>query len=170
MKHGTKKSKDPKEMVTCKYCGRQFEEYKSNHRQYCNKHCHDEHQKTERPKCKICGNPVKEMRNIYCSKKCANVDKGLQPRGVKSYSGLYFLLHNLYPNPEPCVICGEEGEHRHHPDYNKPLEIVWLCESCHHKLHKRNEKWRNKPVYIDTTKIKRHQKGGYDYSTIKIKE
>lgn len=30
----------------------------------------------------------------------------------------------------PCVVCGEEAE-GHHMDYNKPLEIVWVCKKHH---------------------------------------
>jgi len=36
---------------------------------------------------------------------------------------------------ELCQICGKEGTEPHHPDYNKPLEVVWLCRSCHKYLH-----------------------------------
>ena len=32
---------------------------------------------------------------------------------------------------EPCFICGEKAE-AHHPDYSRPLDVVWLC-SLHHK-------------------------------------
>lgn len=30
--------------------------------------------------------------------------------------------------------CGERGE-AHHPDYSKPLDVVWLCKLHHEKLH-----------------------------------
>ncbi len=33
--------------------------------------------------------------------------------------------------PEPCY-CGRKGE-AHHNDYDKPLDIVWLCRA-HHRL------------------------------------
>ncbi len=36
---------------------------------------------------------------------------------------------------EPCSVCGEEAE-MHHPDYAKPLEVVWLCKKHHHEVHK----------------------------------
>ncbi len=34
-----------------------------------------------------------------------------------------------------CVICRNKIAEAHHQDYNKPLEIIWLCASCHKKLH-----------------------------------
>jgi hypothetical protein len=38
---------------------------------------------------------------------------------------------------EPCAFCGEEPSQAHHPDYDKPLLIVWLCANCHRKIHPR---------------------------------
>lgn len=40
-------------------------------------------------------------------------------------------------NRLPCEICGELKSQAHHNDYNKPLEINWLCSSCHAELHKK---------------------------------
>lgn len=37
---------------------------------------------------------------------------------------------------EACFFCGET--HRlqaHHPDYTRPLDVFWLCQRCHGKLH-----------------------------------
>lgn len=36
---------------------------------------------------------------------------------------------------DPCVICGRTDSVKHHPDYNKPLEIVFLCHLCHKRVH-----------------------------------
>ena len=33
--------------------------------------------------------------------------------------------------PRPCVKCGDIGKHRHHADYNKLFDFVWLCDACH---------------------------------------
>ncbi len=36
-----------------------------------------------------------------------------------------------------CEQCGATGKlHGHHPDYAKPLEIIWLCPTCHGAEHK----------------------------------
>ena len=36
--------------------------------------------------------------------------------------------------PLPCVICGEIAD-KHHHDYDKPLEVLWICTAHHAVLH-----------------------------------
>jgi hypothetical protein len=35
-------------------------------------------------------------------------------------------------------VAGDRQLHGHHEDYGRPLEVVWLCSSCHRKRHYRN--------------------------------
>lgn len=37
----------------------------------------------------------------------------------------------------PCEKCGKKRSQAHHPDYDKPLKIVWLCTLCHRHIHKK---------------------------------
>lgn len=38
--------------------------------------------------------------------------------------------------PRACQNClSPENIHAHHEDYEKPLEVLWLCASCHKRLH-----------------------------------
>lgn len=48
--------------------------------------------------------------------------------------------------PKPCEHCGANGQfsdgrrevQAHHCDYNKPLDVMWLCQRCHHEWHRYN--------------------------------
>lgn len=37
--------------------------------------------------------------------------------------------------PKPCAECGNPKSHGHHPDYSKPLKVIWLCVRHHARLH-----------------------------------
>lgn len=38
----------------------------------------------------------------------------------------------------PCEVCGVEPAEAHHPDYNRPLDVMWLCERHHAEWHESN--------------------------------
>ena len=35
---------------------------------------------------------------------------------------------------QPCHVCGAAAE-AHHPDYDRPLDVVWLCPPHHSQAH-----------------------------------
>ena len=49
---------------------------------------------------------------------------------------------------QPCEVCGCLPVEAHHPDYDKPLEIKWLCKQHHIELH-------NPKTYAPPERIKR---------------
>jgi hypothetical protein len=36
---------------------------------------------------------------------------------------------------QPCVICGAPRAEMHHVDYEKPLDVTWLCATHHKAWH-----------------------------------
>ena len=56
------------------------------------------------------------------------------------------IEHGELVNPGNCSNCGDSGTFKdgrskiqaHHDDYNKPVDVRWLCQRCHHEWHKSN--------------------------------
>ena len=36
----------------------------------------------------------------------------------------------------PCERCGNEKSYAHHENYDKPLDVIFLCQPCHKQRHK----------------------------------
>lgn len=36
---------------------------------------------------------------------------------------------------DPCHVCGNTKAQAHHPDYDRPLDVVWLCDAHHKEAH-----------------------------------
>ena len=52
------------------------------------------------------------------------------------YAMNYAIATGRLTKPDVCSNCNQGGKiEGHHEDYDKPLEVVWLCRSCHTKLH-----------------------------------
>ncbi len=54
---------------------------------------------------------------------------------ARSYANTYLRRGMILR--EPCKICSSVKVEMHHPDYTKPLLIMWLCRRCHLELHKK---------------------------------
>jgi hypothetical protein len=37
---------------------------------------------------------------------------------------------------KPCSRCGAPKAEKHHADYARPLDVIWLCRPCHRAEHK----------------------------------
>ena len=44
---------------------------------------------------------------------------------------LHYQIEHGRITPKPCEICGNPDTQAHHDDYQKPLEVKWLCKEHH---------------------------------------
>ena len=59
------------------------------------------------------------------------------PERVKARTQVYGALRNGTLIKLPCKVCDSPRSHAHHQDYNKPLDVEWLCAKCHGMEHRR---------------------------------
>jgi len=55
------------------------------------------------------------------------------------------LKQGAIVRPGICEACGKESKRieGHHTDYAYPLEVIWLCFSCHREIHR--DFWKKSP-------------------------
>ena len=63
------------------------------------------------------------------------MQRARHPEWVKAHRSVRNALRNGTLNKKPCEVCGASFVHAHHPDYSKPLEIIWLCPLHHRQVH-----------------------------------
>lgn len=66
----------------------------------------------------------------------ARQQRAKHPEKYKARNAVSNALRSGKIQKTPCTFCGStENLHGHHEDYDHPLDVVWLCASCHGKLH-----------------------------------
>ncbi len=50
---------------------------------------------------------------------------------TRAYWQFHKALKDGRIEKQPCEVCGEADVHGHHDDYDKPLEVRWLCPVHH---------------------------------------
>lgn len=71
------------------------------------------------------------------------------------------LEQGLLQRPENCEQCGLGGRMRdgrsriqaHHDDYNAPLLVRWLCQTCHHEWHRHHSAIPRKEVIAELAQV-----------------
>lgn len=97
-------------------------------------------------KCSKCGQPHDRSGQSYCLACHAAWQRRWRPKyrdltplqkmkdNARSYAGMYLRRGEI--KRKPCRDCGARAQ-MHHPDYSKPLEVIWLCVPHHRAEHKR---------------------------------
>lgn len=85
------------------------------------------------------------FRQSYCKKchaeysrlnrrrHCELTPESKKRANARSYANRYIKYGIL--KKEPCSNCGDEKAEMHHEDYDKPLQVKWLCRPCHLQHH-----------------------------------
>jgi hypothetical protein len=77
---------------------------------------------------------IKEYRGIWEARCKDNPEETLKVKCRKRVD--HEIRHGRLTKPTICSNCLSGGViDAHHPDYGKPLEIVWLCRACHWLIH-----------------------------------
>lgn len=123
------------------------------HRRYCTS-C----KRTDVPLINISKNPKKTIQYYICRecnairrRRYASTAEGKKriyiaakrnrekdPRKVMArYIVRYAVMIGYIEKPVSCPTCGGNTKRieAHHTDYNKALDIQWLCSSCHANIH-----------------------------------
>jgi hypothetical protein len=87
---------------------------------------------SDRPKSHICTKCHNSYQRKYRSENPLS-GEARRRDSARSYAGVYKRRGKL--TPQPCVCCGEPEAEMHHPDYELPLEVVWLCSKHHDDWH-----------------------------------
>ena len=116
------------------------------HREYYQKNKKEINEKAKLYKKK---REIIKNRSLY-NKRYREKNKEIINKKAKEYSKMYKKLPENkiklksqiiaqkipIPKEQLCEICKiNEAKDRHHPDYNKSLNILYLCKSCHKRLH-----------------------------------
>ena len=73
-----------------------------------------------------------------------DLEKSLCPKPKLNHRGkVYGLVYKALKSGAlvqlPCEICNSWESHAHHDDYNKPLDVRWLCLEHHWEWHRNNK-------------------------------
>lgn len=105
-----------KTRIICAKCDGKIEPNRRGKQGYC-KSCHAEYMREHRPKHSEL-TPEQRLK--------AN---------CRSYLHVYIKRGKI--KKENCKVCNYSKVEAHHKDYNKPLEVIWLCNQHHNMVTNR---------------------------------
>lgn len=96
-------------------------------------------------RCKECG-LINGRKHYITKSEWAKNHKEVHVKAVREYESrnpekkkAWGILNKEIKNgkivKQPCIVCANKIVQGHHEDYNKPLEVVWLCSTHHKDVH-----------------------------------
>lgn len=77
---------------------------------------------------------IREVATAYQRKRRREL-----PGRVRAYRAVARAVRAGDLLPERCAKCGRRRTEAHHPDYRRPLFVVWLCRRHHVEAHYRED-------------------------------
>ncbi len=74
-----------------------------------------------------------EHRKKYHTKKTKE-HRLRHPEKYKARTWVSNALRDRRLIKQACCVCGSLNSTAHHEDYNKPMEVVWVCQKHHREL------------------------------------
>ena len=112
----------------CDMCGKlaydKPSHYKRKKRHFCSMDCYSEFRKTKLPK---------EEQHRYGT----GFSEGEQAKRRKCRNATNKAIQRKELIRKPCEDCGSLNSEAHHDDYDKPLDVRWLCFEHHRAFHKK---------------------------------
>lgn len=124
------KANDGNFFTNCDYCGKKYHTKLSafikRKRHFCCRDCYSRYREEFLPK--------EEQHSFGTGHSQEERNKRRKAREVFNH-----YARDKHIEKQPCEVCGNIKSEAHHDDYNKPLEVRWLCFRCHRKWHKEHD-------------------------------
>lgn len=106
----------------CDYCGKEYDQLVQSVGKYYRKYCSIS-----------CNTKINSTQHIF--KKRILMEGSIEQK-QRAKQIVRLVIRNGVRRQKFCSYCNKQGNiEAHHPDYNKLYEWMWLCESCHKRIH-----------------------------------
>lgn len=113
--------------IKCDYCYNDYmikpSKFAKQKRHFCSMACYSKYRKEYLPK---------QEQHAYKDGGMLESEKRLR---IQARTMVNHAVRDGKLTRGVCECCGFGKTQAHHPDYNKPLEIKWLCRKCHWQEH-----------------------------------
>ena len=91
---------------------------------------------------------AQEKRAVYTAKAetikaAARAQRATHPEKHRAHNAVKDALERGDIVRRPCIVCGDLKAEAHHPDYARPLDVIWYCRPHHRQHHAELKKAAN---------------------------
>ena len=118
---------------------------------YKNKWKYKEYRKEHREEHRLYSINYREKNIEKIRLRHAELERGYRkekPLEFKARKAVYYAVkRKKLDKPEECQMCNKKKPlEAHHKDYNKPLDVIWVCKECHGGIHLTLRNQQNKRI------------------------